>query len=89
MDLGEVTCNLTRKWPMANFLIIVKMLQLHFNIQKIKKREKGIPGRSRRKYHCEVLPCKKNCTGKEKKMFMWEVKEDRVIRDQIIKGLGC
>lgn len=55
----------------------------------MKKIKKGIPRRSRRKYSCEIMPFRKNCTRKEKKKLMWEVKEDKLIKDQIIKGLGC
>lgn len=38
---------------------------------------------------CEMMPFRKNYTGKEKKKLMWGVNEDSVIRNQIIKILGC
>lgn len=45
----------------------------------MKKIKKGIPRRSRRKYSCEIMPFRKNCTRKEKKKMEnslgWEAKQ--------------
>lgn len=53
----------------------------------MKKLKKGIPRRSRRKYSCDMIPFRKNCTRKEKEKFLWEVKEDRAIRTKSSKAL--
>lgn len=44
---------------------------------------KSIPEKS------ETISLMRNSTAKEKKLFMWEVNEDMIIKTPIMKGLDC
>lgn len=56
----------------------------------MKKIGKGISRKNWEKIQsCEMTPFQKNFIGREKEELVWEVNENRVIRDQIIKGLDC